>query len=61
MPVINLERYFAFSLLEIATIDEDIKLNSFESNIIKPKARTFFKSFIQTMMRADNCHVFTAI
>lgn len=42
MPVINLERYFAFSLLEIATIDEDIKINSFESNIIKPKARTFF-------------------
>ena len=42
MPVINLERYFAFSHLEIATIDEDIKINSFESNIMKPKARTFF-------------------
>ena len=41
MPVINLERYFAFSLLEIAALDEDIKINSVESNIIKSKARTF--------------------
>lgn len=44
MPVINLELYFvyfAFSHLKIVTLDE----NSFESNIIKSKARTFVKKF----------------